>query len=149
MVGEKIIGLALAVLGAAIAFGGVELGLGHVSLPGPGFFPLVAGLALIIFAGVALWDTKGSRKAEQIAQWANIRWKHMILTFVFMTVYANLFESLGYIISTALMLMVLFRTYESEKWIFTILRSVLTSVIVYVVFEKIFQLNLPQGIWGF
>jgi len=147
---EQIISLALAVLGAAIAIGGVKLGLGNVSLPGPGFFPLVAGMALTIFAGVVLWGTKGKgRKTERIAEWVNIRWTHILLTFVSLTVYANILESIGFIVSTILLLTVLFRSYESEKWIFTILKSALTSMVVYVVFEKIFQLNLPQGIWGF
>ena len=147
---EQIISLALALLGTAIAIGGVKLGLGNVSLPGPGFFPLVAGLALTIFAGIVLWDTmRKSRKAAIVADWRNIRWRHILLTFFSLLAYANLIESLGFIVSTVLVLMVLFRSYESEKWLLTILKSVLTSTVVYVVFEKIFQLNLPQGIWEF
>lgn len=147
---EQIISLALAILGAAIAFGGVKLGLGKVSLPGPGFFPLVAGMTLTIFAGVVLWDNKRkSSKTEGIVEWVNIRWKQILLTLVSLIAYANLLESIGFIISTILLLMALFRSYESEKWIFTILKSALISMVVYVVFEKIFQLNLPHGIWGF
>jgi putative tricarboxylic transport membrane protein len=150
MRGEQIIGLVLAMLGAAIAFGGMKLGMGNVSLPGPGFFPLVAGSALTIFAGIVLWDTMGkSGKAESGEDWRNIRWKHILLTLVSLTVYANIIEYAGFIVSTVLVLTVLFRSYESEKWLFTILKSVLTSTVVYVIFEKIFQLNLPQGIWGF
>jgi putative tricarboxylic transport membrane protein len=147
---EQIISLALTLLGTAIAFGGVKLGLGIVSSPGPGFFPLVAGLALTIFAAIVLWDTmRKRRKAEIAADWRNIRWRHILFTFFSLLAYANLIEALGFIVSTILVLTALFRSYESEKWLFTILKSVLTSTVVYVFFEKIFQLNLPQGIWGF
>jgi putative tricarboxylic transport membrane protein len=147
---EQIISLSLALMGTAIAFGGVKLGLGKVSMPGPGFFPLVAGLALTVFAGIVLWDTmRKSRKAEIAGNWRNVRWRHILLTFFSLLAYSNLIEALGFIVSTVLVLMVLFRSYESEKWLFTILKSVLTSTVFYVFFEKIFQLNLPQGIWGF
>lgn len=148
--GEQIIGLVLAVLGVAIAFGGMTLGLGDANLPGPGFFPLIAGLALTIFAGVVLWDTKGKDRAtEWLKEWAHIRWKHILLTFASLIIYANILESVGFIIGTVLVLMVLFRSYESEIWVLTILKSALISIIVYIVFEKVFQLNLPQGILGF
>lgn len=150
MRGEQIISITFVILGVAMSFGGITLGLGTASLPGPGFFPLIAGLSLTTFAGFSLYSALGkNRKTENSEDWRAIRWRRILLTFVALTVYANILDTIGFIISTLFILILLFRLYEYEKWVFTILKSLFTTTVVYVVFDKIFQLNLPRGIFGF
>ena len=150
MRGERIISLTFIALGVAMSFGGIKLGLGTAMLPGPGFFPLIAGLSLTTFAGISLLSSLRKNRENEISEdWKDIRWRSILLTFVALTVYSNILDTLGFIVSTLFMLVLLFRLYEQEKWIFTILKSLFTTTVVYGVFDKIFQLNLPRGIWGF
>lgn len=150
MRGEQVISVTFAILGVAMSFGGINLGLGTAELPGPGFFPLIAGLSLTTFAVISLYSSFREKNEAGIAEdWKNIRWKSILLTFVTLTLYSNILDSIGFIVSTLFMLVLLFRLYEQEKWIITILKCLFTTIIVYVVFDKIFQLNLPKGIWGF
>lgn len=147
---EKVIGLVLAILGSAVAFGGVNLGLGTISMPGPGFFPLVSGVTLAVFSLIVLWATRRRGESDEgRSDWGNIRWRNILITLTALTAYANFLEAVGFMVGTFLVLMFLFRAFEFERWHVTILKSVLTSGVTYVVFEKIFQLNLPQGLWGF
>jgi putative tricarboxylic transport membrane protein len=150
MRGEKVIGLVLAILGATVAFGGTKLGLGTVSMPGPGFFPLLSGVTLAVFSVIVLWATRPRKENDEgRSGWGNIRWRNILIVLTALTLYANFLEVVGFVVGTFLVLMVLFRAFESERWHMTVLKSVLTSGVVYAVFEKIFQLNLPQGLWGF
>ena len=147
---EKLIGLVLAILGATVAFGGIKLGFGTVSMPGPGFFPLLSGVTLTFFSAIVLWAPRRKKgSSAEGSGWGSIRWRNILIVLTALTLYANFLEAVGFVIGTFLVLMVLFRAFESERWPMTLLKSVLTSGVVYAVFEKIFQLNLPQGLWGF
>jgi hypothetical protein len=57
----------LAAVGAVFVWQAALLDLGDIALPGPGFFPLVLGAALTIFAaviGIECWRTSGCETVE-------------------------------------------------------------------------------------
>ena len=75
----------------------------------------------------------------------------IIGTFIALILYAVLFEPLGFIVTTALYLFVQFYLLTStvkRNYLVFFVSAAATSVIVYYLFVKAFQLMLPAGILG-
>lgn len=72
-------------------------------------------------------------------------------TFLALIAYAVAFEPLGFILSTILYLLVQFFLLTSmvkRKYLVFVVAALLTSVIVYFLFVKVFYLMLPEGVLG-
>ena len=71
----------------------------------------------------------------------------LALCAVAMTLYAALFEWLGFIIATALMTMMLGRLFNG-KTIPTAVTALLLSGTMYYLFDHVLDVQLPQGLLG-
>ncbi len=71
----------------------------------------------------------------------------LALCAVAMTLYAALFEWLGFIIATALMTMMLGRLFNG-KTIPTAVTALLLSGSMYYLFDQVLDVQLPQGLLG-
>ena len=72
---------------------------------------------------------------------------NLALCAVAMTLYAALFEWLGFIIATALMTMMLGRLFNG-KTIPTAVTALLLSSTMYYLFDQVLDVQLPQGLLG-
>ncbi len=129
-----------------------RLSFGSFDRPGPGFLPLLVGVLLGAFSIVAFLQANLSRKPhEPIPPWyPRERWKKLIWILVSLLVYAICLETLGFLISTFLLLMFLFRYgVESRRWIVAIGASGIASFSSYAVFELWLKTQLPRGFLGF
>ena len=77
------------------------------------------------------------------------RWKKLVLILAILFSYALILDKLGHVISTFLLLFFLFRFVEAQRWIVTIVGSLIVSLVSYGVFDKWLKMQLPKGIWGF
>ncbi len=134
---------------AIIAYSG-KYGLGSLSSPGPGFVPFLSGLAI---AGLGLlvyfqqWHE--GRKDTLIGLWAKRDWPTMLKVMGALVLYALLLKTLGFLLTTFLLIVYLFRAIESMAWKKVFLGAVLTAFGSYLVFEVWLEAQLPQGIFGF
>ena len=62
--------------------------------------------------------------------------------------FAFLFEHLGYIITTFLLIAFLLRAIEPQKWWVVILVAFLCSLVSFLVFGLLLNIQLPPGILG-
>jgi hypothetical protein len=81
--------------------------------------------------------------------WANLHWKKVLYTIAILFVYALLLESVGFLLITLLLFIFLFRKIEPQKWKLVIGLSVLASFGAYLIFDRILQVQLPRGLFGF
>jgi putative tricarboxylic transport membrane protein len=72
-----------------------------------------------------------------------------VYTIAILFVYALLLESVGFLLMTLLLFIFLFRRIEPQKWKFVTGVSVLASVGAYLIFDRILQVQLPRGFFGF
>ncbi len=128
----------------------LRLPLGTWRDPGPGFLPLGSGVFLGIFAGIAFFQARMRDEDKPRGSWYSPeRSKSLLLILGALFGYALALDALGFLVSTFILLLVLFRFVEPQKWIVAIGGSALASITCYVIFELWLKTQLPRGILGF
>lgn len=147
---DQIGGLLWVGLGLALCIGSIKLGLGGLHKPGPGFVPFLTG-GLLGLLGVVLTLHKTLeilKQKENHGETQNkIEWRQIALSLIALFVYAFLFESLGFVISTLMFLLFLFKMLMPRKWIMPVLLSVSTVIFSYLIFYVWLRVNFPRGIF--
>jgi len=143
---SSLVWLALAIL---ICIESLRLPLGSFHDPGPGFLPLGSGITLGL---LSLADYFYSRRSK-IQQAGEPRYpkeglKNLGLVLTVLFGYAIGLEYLGFLLSTFLLLVVLFRAIEPLKWIGAVAGSAITAFVAYAIFELWLKTQLPKGILG-
>ena len=139
--------LFLIVLSLIVILGAVQLGLGDLHKPGPGFFPFLAGVILMI-SSVAVW-VKGLRSKEEPPEQARILGKKLILVILALLSYFWLFKILGFIVCTALLMGFLLYIYEPRKWWIIGVEVAFSVFLLYLVFKWLLNVRFPNGVLGF
>ncbi len=127
----------------------LRLPLGSWRDPGPGFLPLGAGIVLAILSLTAFFQARFRVEEKARKGWySQERWKSILLILAVLSGYALFLESLGFLISTFLLLVMLFRFVEPQRWVVVIGGSAMASIASYVIFELWLKTQLPKGILG-
>ena len=127
-----------------------RLKLGVVSKPGPGFFPFGAGLIMLILSLMALFQWTGKKAdSEKTIQKEPLRWWNIVIILAAIPAYALSLERIGFIINTFLLVSLLLKVVEPQTWRTSILWGVITAVAANLVFNVLFQAQIPSGILGF
>ncbi len=136
------------VLGIGIAVSGYELDLGTLQEPGSGFIFFWVGLIMIgLSLGILIGGLrKTAVPGEFKAGWSNVNWKKIVLVIAALFVYGFIFMPLGFILSTFLLLIFLFKAVEPQKWSVAIFGSLISTLTAYAVFQLWLKSQLPAGI---
>ena len=139
----------MGLFGLLTSYGAVGLGYGRIRNPGPGFFPFWAGMFLLLISGFLF--AKSTFSAQQDTDekpWAGIRWKMVGAIVASLFLYTILFDLLGFVISTFCLMLSLFKLEKSQRWRTSILMSIVTVAVAYLVFSVWLNLYFPAGIFG-
>ena len=140
----------LLLFGIFTCFEAQKLEIGRITRPGPGFFPFWSGLVLVISSLVLA--IKSSREKLESSpsfgeMWKGLHWGKVLFCLAVVVLYAIFLECVGYIISTFLLMLLLFRAVEMG-YLLAIPGSIITSFITYALFRLWLQVQLPVGLWG-
>ena len=139
------------VLAGYLAYEGREMGLGHPSDPGSGYIQFWTG---IIMGGLALIQLVQSLlpsadKTSLGGVFAGIRWGKVLYVVALLAVYTTALPTFGFILSTFVLLVVLFKTVEPQGWGVSVIGSALTTLTAWLVFVYWLGTQMPVGsIWG-
>jgi len=136
-------------LGWVLTYLSHRLGLGTLTHPGPGFFPFwcglfLSGLSLVVFLRGRL-DHRKSRSKSLRTLWAGMRWVKGIYVLLALLIYTFAFVHIGFVLSTILLLVFLFKAIEPERWTIAIGGAILASLVCFVVFSLWLDVQLPRG----
>jgi putative tricarboxylic transport membrane protein len=142
------------VIGVYTAISAYRLGLGKLRQPGPGFIFFLAASLLIILSiidlGMALIGKSKTDKDEKNEPiWLGVRWQKVLLVLTGLSIYAYVFNFLGFLLSTFLLMIFLFKAVEPTKWWKSILGTLITILISYGVFRIWLKVPFPTGVLGF
>ncbi len=142
------------VIGIYVGIHGYWLGLGHLHSPGPGFIFFLAAMVLVVLSLVDLLGTltgKGSASPEEkeTPMWSGVRWQKILLVFVAVSVYVYFLNRAGFLLSTFLLMLFLFKAVEPTRWWVAILSSIVTTTLSYAIFSRWLGVPFPGGVLGF
>lgn len=128
----------------------LRMPLGYWRDPGPGFLPLGAGICLGILSAVAHFQARRRNQKEDRGSWySKKKVKSLALILAVLFGYAIFLEPLGFLLTTFLLLLLLFRFVDPQPWKVAIGGSALASSLSYAIFELWLKTQLPRGILGF
>ena len=148
---HRIASFAWIVLGIALCLGSVQLGLGTMSSPESGLLPFITG-ALLGACGIVLvlldMRKPPAGRGTSVEASGKMFGKKGGLSLAALFLYAFLMEPLGFILSTFMVLFLLFKIMEPRKWVTPIFISVTAVIVGYLVFCVWLRVNFPKGILG-
>jgi hypothetical protein len=139
-------------LGVFVCFLGWRIKIGTFHGPGPGFFALIAGLALIVIGTLMLSAKRtkgagaGKGSTEQTGLIARFFKPRLISTMAVLVGYGVFLSSLGYILCTFFVMTALFFDWGKNRLLTACTASAATTVVTYLVFETWLRTQLPRGI---
>jgi len=141
----------LAVGGISI-YGSIHLGLGTLGEPGSGFLSFLAGcficlMALIIFLRALIRDRGLQVKTSLL--WEGTNWRRPIAIGLLTLGYILALERIGFLLTSFLLLLVIFRGVEKLSWRKSLLIPVSTLGLSYLLFHIFLKAALPRGVLGF
>jgi hypothetical protein len=128
-----------------------RLGFGGFARPGPGFVPFLAAAGLALLGLIALVHVALAGPGEGAGK--GFRGGDLIKIFVailILFVAVLLWEVIGFLPATFLLLLFLFRCVEPLGWRRVVIASALTLAFTHVLFVVLLGVRLPKGrIWTF
>ena len=146
---DRIQALLWAAFGLYITYEGFLLKLGTGRAPKPGFMIFWMGVIIVILSAfffIATFTTPGQ---EHKALWWGVRWSRGAKLMAALFLYVAVFQVLGFILSTFLLLVYLFKGLEPQSWRNALLLSAVTITICYLVFGVFLELQFPPGVLSF
>ncbi len=141
--------LFLLALSAGICLFSVQLPVGSWREPGPGFLPLGSGLFLGSLSLILFSQALRRKPSKGEGAWFPKRVWKLLLILILLLGYAFSMEVLGFLIGTFLLLLLLFRIVEPQRWAVSFGGGALTSSLAYAIFEWWLRVRLPKGFLGF
>jgi putative tricarboxylic transport membrane protein len=143
---DRLGGFVLILLGLLVVWERRVLPLGTHGRPGPGYFPLLLAILLIVLGSLLIvWGGSAARVGS-------IRWPEAphAIAILACSVFATLFlERIGYRITMLLTLGFLFGVVERLRpWLLLTLTLGL-SLGTFWLFDSLLRVPLPRGAWGF
>ena len=131
-------------VGVLVCINAYLLGLGTFREPGPGFIFMLFGFLFTIFS---LMDVlKGARKARSNKlDFSGLRWRKVIWVLVLLSAYIFSLERVGFLISSFLFLLFLFKVVEPTKWWISIVSSFTAVLVSYAIFNLWLKVPFPIG----
>jgi len=127
-----------------------RLPLGSFQDPGPGFLPLGSGIFIGVLSVVGFLRSRQDKTPEVTETWYSKEgWKRLVVLLIALFGYAVTLEILGFLLSTFLFFIFLFRAVEPKRWIIAGGSAALASSVSYVIFQLWLKVQLPKGFWGF
>jgi putative tricarboxylic transport membrane protein len=122
---------------------------------GPQFVPIAILSFMILFAIIIFIDaTREMKKSQPLsdapsAQSASEGRKKNVTLFLLiggLIIYGLILETVGFVISTTLLIIGSARLFEKGKWVRNSVVGILFSIVVYYCFVQLLEVSLPAGI---
>ena len=118
--------------------------------PGPGFFPLWIGIAMVALSGMYLsahvYDIARGEPVHRTS-WSGT--PAVILAWLAFMVVIALIKPLGFVVALVLMMLIFVRGVFRQSFTKALVVALASAAAFWVLFVKLLNLRLPAGPWGF
>jgi len=121
-------------------------------LPGPAFFPTILSIILIISGFyeiiMALLGKRFSKPPRPFLDYLKDWGIQNVLILLFMLIiYVPVIKLLGFILGTFIISLLLMVRLKAG-WIRSVIVSIALIIVIVLLFEKVFKIPLPEGVFG-
>ena len=122
--------------------------LGSVDNPGPGFLPLLLGIALGVMSFTLMRRSWGkSLDPKEKISWPGRRGLSIVCSiFLMLILFTVLLDVTGYLVNVFVFFILFLRPISKQKWVWALTISIGASLIAYGLFERWLMVPLPRGI---
>ncbi|MFC4173999.1 tripartite tricarboxylate transporter TctB family protein [Microvirga sp. GCM10011540] len=143
--GDLVAGGFFLLLGVGAIAGAIRLEIGTPSEPQPGFFPFLGGLGLTILSALLIFqDFRGRSSGGE----PFVETRRPVLAILGFVAFVALLDPLGYVLATALLAAVLLLILGVRLGWGSILTVVVLAAGSYLLFDRVLDVPLPEGILG-
>ncbi|RVX38666.1 putative tricarboxylic transport membrane protein [Nonomuraea polychroma] len=128
------------VIGVVAAIMSWSLGVGSLSAPGPGMWPLVVSVAMVIVAAVLVLQSRPRGDEERFTKDVVT----VAIAAASLIGYAFLFELVGFEVPTIALLVLWLKGLGRESWRMTAVVSVVATAALYLLFITGLGVSLPH-----
>jgi hypothetical protein len=139
---DHVAGAAFVVFGLAIIALSGDLPVGHLSMPGSGFLPMIVATLTIVF-GLALIARAGESGPFSELDWED--GKHAAMVTAIAAISIALYTYLGFIITMVLMMVALLIVIERRNPLYAAGYSIGIVLVTYACFEYVLKTPLPES----
>jgi putative tricarboxylic transport membrane protein len=145
------VAVSLFLLGLAgfVLFQSRSLAFGSIRTPQTGFFPILLACLLLVLSFALLGQAlRQSATAPSLWRVGSEGWKRIGSVFLILMAFALVLESVGFLISTFLLMVLLLRAIDPQKWHVVIAAALSTALVSYFLFAWLLNIPLPAGLLG-
>ncbi|MGP3911513.1 tripartite tricarboxylate transporter TctB family protein [Nonomuraea sp. 10N515B] len=128
------------VIGVVAALMSWNLGVGSLSAPGPGMWPLVVSVAMVVIAAVLMLQSRPRGDEERFTKDVVT----VAIAAASLIAYAFLFELVGFEVPTIALLVLWLKGLGRESWRMTAVVSVVATAALYLLFITGLGVSLPH-----
>lgn len=148
MIHERTSSVFFLIVSAIVFIGSIQLGLGTTRQPGPGFMTFGASGLLGILSLIRFLKTLVKKRKSGEVLFKNTLWWRVVLSGMAILAYALVMPTLGYLITTFLLMLFLYFMIHEQRWYWVIISSLLSSLGSYYLFSKLLNCQFPNGLFG-
>jgi hypothetical protein len=145
------VSLAFVLLGIIVIVDSIRLGfMWGMSGPESGFFPFYLGVGVVISSGIVFFNAFTQYRKEGAGKplMPPGAIKPILWVLIPSCAMVVITEFVGLHIAAALFLAFYMRVIGKIGWVTTLLVGIISPLSLYVTFDKLFLIPLPQGLWG-
>jgi putative tricarboxylic transport membrane protein len=139
-------GLAALALSVFVVCSGYQLKLGTINEPGSGFVIFYAGLLMILFSVIILYEAIEDGGPTFLSHWRDVLWTKPLIVIVLLVAFTFVFELAGFVTSTTLLLMALLRAIDPVPWRRAVPIALLVPLTCWFALQKLLKIQLPSSI---
>lgn len=141
---ERLVSLGILVFALVYLAGSISLKVGTGARPGAGMFPTAIAVALLAIAAFHAWRTfQTPIEQDEGHSWTQLAPAGIAGALI---VYPFLLHTLNFLLSTFIVLFVLFRLLRFKTTVVSMLTALGTSLLSYFIFAGLLSVVLPAGI---
>jgi hypothetical protein len=133
---------ALALTGLLFAWQASLLDLGKIGLPGPGFFPLVLAVLLVVFSAAIAIEGRRASSHDEPLEFGHVQ---VLITFAALLMVPILFELVGAYVTLGLMSAVLLVLIARVALLLAVASSAVGMAACWYLFGELLGVRLPIG----
>jgi hypothetical protein len=140
---ERVVSIGILVFALVYLAGSISLKVGTGARPGAGMFPTAVAIALLAIAGYQVWRAFREKIEEgKVHSWTQLAPAGIAGALV---LYPVMLDALSFLLSTSIVLFVLFRLLRLKTVTVSLATAVGTALVSYFLFAGLLGVVLPAG----